>query len=42
MIQISSPNNSVLFIGRVLVYSDSDLLTDYGLATPTRIIPLSK
>jgi hypothetical protein len=30
--QISSPNNSVLVIGRVLVDSDSDLPTAYGLA----------
>src|SRR5512137_1819660 len=29
--QISSPNNSVLLLGRVLVYSDSDLSTAYGL-----------
>jgi hypothetical protein len=32
MAQISSPNNSVLVIGRVLVYSDSDLSTAYNLA----------
>jgi hypothetical protein len=30
--EISSPNNSVLVIGRVLVYSDSDLSTAYNLA----------
>src|SRR5512137_708738 len=30
--QISSPNNSVLLLGRVLVYSDSDLSTAYGLS----------
>ena len=30
--QIATPNNSVLVIGRVLVYSDSDLPTAYGLA----------
>lgn len=32
MKQISSPNNAVLVIGRVLVYSDSDLPTAYGLS----------
>jgi hypothetical protein len=31
MLQISSPNNSVFVIGRVLVESDSDLSTAYGL-----------
>ena len=30
--QISSPNNSVLVIGRVLVYSDSDLPIAYSYA----------
>ena len=30
--EISSPNNSVLVIGRVLVYSDSDLSTAFNLA----------
>jgi hypothetical protein len=33
MRQISSPNNSVLVIGRILVYSDSDLPIAYNLAT---------
>jgi hypothetical protein len=32
MQQISSPSNSVLVIGRILVYSDSDLSTAYTLA----------
>ena len=32
MKQISSPNNSVLVIGRILVYGDRDLPTAYGLA----------
>ena len=32
MTQIVSPNNSVLVIGRILVYSDSDLPTAYNLA----------
>jgi hypothetical protein len=30
--QISSPNNSVLVFGRVLVYADSDLPTAHALA----------
>ncbi len=41
MTQISSPNNSVLVIGRVLVYSDSDLPTAYGLAKLIQLTPLS-
>jgi hypothetical protein len=32
MTRISSPNNAVLVIGRILVYNDSDLPTAYGLA----------
>jgi hypothetical protein len=39
--QLSSPNNSVLVIGRVLVESDSDLPTAYGLAQQIQITPLS-
>ena len=39
MKQISSPNNSVLVIGRVLVYSDSDLSTAYNLAKQIRLTP---
>src|SRR5262249_26298262 len=39
---ISSPNNSVLVLGRILVYSDSDLPTAYGLAKQIRLIPLSR
>ena len=42
MTQISSPNDSVLVLGRVLVYSDSDLLTAYGLAKQIQLTPLSK
>ena len=38
--QISSPNNSVLVIGRVLVYSDSDLPTAYGLAKQIQLASL--
>jgi hypothetical protein len=41
MKQISSPNNSVLVIGRVLVYSDSDLPTAYELAKLIQLAPLS-
>ena len=41
MQQISSPNNSVLVIGRVLVESDSDLPTAYGLAKQIQLMPLS-
>lgn len=39
--QISSPNNSVLVIGRVLVYSDGDLPTAYDLSKQIQLIPLS-
>ena len=39
--QISSPNNSVLLLGRVLVYSDSDLSTAYDLAKQIQLAPLS-
>ncbi len=38
--QIPSPNNSVLLLGRVLVYSDSDLATAYGLSKQIRLTPL--
>jgi hypothetical protein len=41
MKQISSPNNSVLVIGRILVYSDSDLPTAYGLAKQIQVVPLN-
>jgi len=39
--QISSPNNSVLVLGRVLVYSDSDLSTAYDLSKQIQLTPLS-
>jgi len=42
MKQISSPNNSVLVIGRVLVESDSDLTASYGLAKQIQLTPLSQ
>jgi hypothetical protein len=42
MTQISSPSNSELVIGRVLVYSDSDLGTAYGLAKQNHPPPLGQ
>ena len=39
--QISSPNNSVLVLARVLVYSDSDLSTAYDLSKQIQLTPLS-
>jgi hypothetical protein len=39
--QISSPNNSVLVFGRVLVESDSDVATAYDLAKQIQLTPLS-
>ena len=39
--QIASPNNAVLVVGRVMVESDSDLPTAYGLAQQMRLTPLS-
>jgi hypothetical protein len=39
--QIASPNNSVLVIGRVLVDSDSDLPTAYGLAKQIQLSSLT-
>jgi hypothetical protein len=41
MKQILSPNNSVLVIGRVLVYSDSYLSTAYSFAKQIQVVPLS-
>lgn len=40
--QIESPNNTVLVIGRTLVYSDSDLTAAYGLAKQIQVTPLSQ
>ena len=40
MAQISSPNNSVLVLGRVFVESDSDLPTAYNLAKQIQVVPL--
>jgi hypothetical protein len=42
MTQISSPNDSVLVIGRVLVESDSDLSTAYDLSKQIQLISLSQ
>jgi hypothetical protein len=41
MKQISSPNNSVLLLGRVLVENDSDLATAYDLSKQIQLTPLS-
>ena len=40
--QISSPNNSVLLIGRVLVENDSDVATAYDLSKQIQVTPLSQ
>jgi hypothetical protein len=42
MKQISSPNNSVLVVGRVLVESDSDLPTAHKLTEQIRLTPLNR
>ena len=42
MTRIASPNNSVLVLGRVLVYSDSDLSTTYGLAKQIQLTLLGQ
>jgi hypothetical protein len=39
MAQISSPNNSVLVIGRVLVEDDADLSTAYALSKQVQLTP---
>jgi hypothetical protein len=39
--QISSPTNSVLVIGRILVYSDTDLPMAYNLAKEIQVVPLA-
>jgi hypothetical protein len=41
MAQISSPNNSVLVLGRVFVKSDSDLPIAWNLAKQIRVVPLT-
>jgi len=42
MKQIPAPNNSVLVLGRVLVYSDSELSTAYDLSKQIQLTPLSR
>jgi len=42
MTQISSPANSVFVIGRILVYSDSDLPAAYDLAKQIELWPLDR
>jgi hypothetical protein len=42
MKQISSTNNSVLVLGRVLVYSDSDLATAYALTKQIQLMPFKQ
>jgi hypothetical protein len=42
MKQISSPNNSVIVIGRVFVESDNDLPTAHHLAKQIRLTPLNQ
>jgi hypothetical protein len=42
MKQLSSPNNSVLVLGRILVYSDSDLPIAYGLTKQIKFMPFNR
>jgi len=42
MTQISSPNNSVLVLSRVLMLNDSDLSTAYDLSKQIQLKPLSR
>ena len=42
MKQVSSQGNSVLVLGRILVYGDSDLSTAYDLAKQIQLTPLSR
>jgi hypothetical protein len=42
MTHISSPKNSVLVLGRVRVYSDSDISTAYGFAQQIQLTVLSQ
>jgi hypothetical protein len=39
MKQVSSPNTSVLILGRVLVYNDNDLSTAYALTKRIQVVP---
>ena len=42
MTQISSPNNSVLVIGRMFIESDSDLGAAYDLSKQITLTPLNQ
>ncbi|HEX4104465.1 MAG TPA: DUF1254 domain-containing protein [Candidatus Paceibacterota bacterium] len=42
MTRISSPSNSVMVFGRVLVYNDNDLSTAYDLAKQMQLMPFSE
>ncbi len=42
MAHIAAPNNSVLVVGRVLVYSDDDLSTAYELSRQLQLTPLNR
>jgi hypothetical protein len=42
MTQVSSPNNAVLVLGRVLVYNDNDLSTAYDLSKQIQLTPLQR
>lgn len=42
MKQISSPNNSVLLIGRVLVENESDVAAAYDLSNQIQLMPLTQ
>jgi hypothetical protein len=42
MTRISSPNNSALVLGRVLVQSDNDLPTAYNLTKQIQLTPLNE
>jgi hypothetical protein len=42
MKQISSPNNAVILVGRVLVESDNDLPTAYDLSKQIQLTPLNQ
>ena len=41
MRQISSSNNSILVLGRVLVHNDGDISTAYSLAKQIQLTPQS-
>jgi hypothetical protein len=41
MKQISSPNNSIFVLGRILVHGDTDLPTAYALTKHIQVVPLA-